>query len=351
MRREPVSFLMKCDGSLNILNVIWLSPVHLVSPYQKSLKELFNQTDANTIAETAREAFARNEDLTCAGSYKTVSPEAELAICIIPIGDNLLIHAIEASLVCDGDHSQAVKDLIGRFLVAIKATDAGLMLSNTSDVRNQFEKIQKLNNDLLNVQRQLKKANSLLNKLNVDLNNRLVKDALTGLVSRYQYRQEMEQLIACAPDRMGIFTFIDLDDFKSVNDSYGHRAGDIYLREFANRLMSLPFDNKICMRIAGDEFGLYLHGYDEVHEGDLAMVWDAILSGVTREPIKLEAATREIRLSAGMSVYGMDTEEIYDLIEYADFAMYKAKRSGKNTYRRFDIDTYREEKSSNSHGS
>ncbi len=345
MKQEPVSFLMKCDERLNILNAIWLHPVHLVSPYQKSLKELFSPTDAASIADAAKEAIRKDEELTCAGSFKTINPEAELNICIMPIGDKFLIHAIETSVVDSADHAPMIKNLINRFLNAIKATDVGLMMNSSSVVRDQFERIQKLNNDLINVQRQLQKANSMLNKLNADLNNRLVKDALTGLVSRYQYRQEIEQLISSAPDKKGIFTFIDLDDFKGINDSHGHRAGDLFLKEFANRLNSLPFGNMICMRIAGDEFGLYLHGYESVDDSDLKQLWGSILGNVTREPIKLEATSRDVKLSAGMAVYGMDTNEIFDLIEYADFAMYEAKRAGKNSYRRFDIDVYRKEKS------
>lgn len=91
----------------------------------------------------------------------------------------------------------------------------------------QFGKIQTLNNELINTRRLLEKANAQLNTLNETLNNRLVKDALTGLVSRYQYRAEMEFFIAKNPGKPGVFTFMDitLDNFKGVNDNYGHGAG------------------------------------------------------------------------------------------------------------------------------
>jgi PleD family two-component response regulator len=135
-----------------------------------------------------------------------------------------------------------------RFMEALKASDTDFMTGNEPVIREQFVKIQKLNSDLVNTQRQLKKANSALNRLNQDLNNRLVRDALTGLVSRYQYRQEIELAISRAPEKRGIFTFVDLDDFKRINDTYGHAAGDRYLKEFADRLGRLPFDSLICMR-------------------------------------------------------------------------------------------------------
>lgn len=344
MRREPVSFLIKCDERLNIINAVWLSPVHLISPYQKSLKELFSRPDAESIAAIAKEAMEKDEELTCAGKLRIINPETELAICIMPAGDAILIHAIEASVINEACEAQEIRNLIERFLRALKASEAGFTANDTSVVRDQFERIQKLNNDLINAQRQLQKANSLLNKLNTDLNNRLVKDALTGLVSRYQYRQEIEQLISAAPDKMGIFTFIDLDDFKGINDNYGHRAGDQFLKQFADRLSRLPFGDMICMRIAGDEFGLYLHGFESVEARDFERIWDAILSTVAKEPIQLDNVYLKVQLSAGMAVYGIDTDEIYDLVEFADFAMYGAKKSGKNSFRRFDMNSYRQEK-------
>ncbi|MFA6783922.1 MAG: diguanylate cyclase, partial [Sphaerochaeta sp.] len=126
---------------------------------------------------------------------------------------------------------------------------------------NNFEQIQLLNNELVNAQRKLQKANIQLKHLNEELNNRLVKDPLTSLVRCYQYRSEIDRTISLQPKMLGLFAFIDIDDFKHINDTLGHAAGDQYLMEFARRLQSLDFGMAtICMRIAGDEFGLYLHG-------------------------------------------------------------------------------------------
>ncbi|MFA7363729.1 MAG: GGDEF domain-containing protein [Aminobacteriaceae bacterium] len=336
------SFLFHCDGELNILQIFWYSPDHLVSPYQKKLGDLFSVSDMGRIDQAVKKALSRKDVLFCEGGFRIISPEAEVCLCMMSVGDHVLIHGIDSFVLEDKFPAAAVKDTIHRFMGVIRASDAAFMTGNENVVREQFERIQKLNSDLLNMQRQLKKANAMLNRLNKDLNNRLVKDALTGLVSRYQYRQEIEFAVSRAPGRSGIFTFIDLDDFKRINDTYGHRAGDIFLKEFADRLGRLPFDDLICMRIAGDEFGLYIHGYESVGEEDVQLIWDSIKERVLKEPVDLDGVKERFLCSAGMAVYGRDTEDIYELIEYADFAMYEAKKAGKNSFSQFDLERYRE---------
>ena len=98
------------------------------------------------------------------------------------------------------------------------------------------------------------------------------------------------------------------------------------------------------MRISGDEFGLFLHGFTSVDDADVLNIWNEIKSKVLSEPAVIDGVSVPIRCSAGMAVYGLDTREIYDLIEYADFAMYQAKKQGKNQFHRFDMSLYRKEK-------
>ncbi|NCB40999.1 MAG: GGDEF domain-containing protein [Clostridia bacterium] len=171
--------------------------------------------------------------------------------------------------------------------------------------------------------------------MNNVLHNRLVKDALTGLVSRYQYSEEMKIKISQNPNMYGVFTFIDIDDFKSVNDIYGHGVGDAYLIGFANRLMALPVENMIHMRIGGDEFGLFSYGLSEVDSVYVNSLWETIKRTVLSKPLEIDGKQMKISISAGMAVYGKDTENIYELIDFADAAMYHAKKSGKDQMRLF----------------
>ncbi|MFO7888218.1 MAG: diguanylate cyclase [Eubacteriales bacterium] len=216
-------------------------------------------------------------------------------------------------------------------------------LKNKENESTEFlEEIQKLNNELINTRRQLQKANMKLNSKNKVLESRLVKDALTGLISRYQYWTEIEKLIENDRNKQGIFVFMDLDGFKSINDTYGHSTGDVFLTEFANRLKKVGIENSIKIRIAGDEFALYTHGYNEVDKETTDLIWNKIKEEITLEPIEINGVEIPVSISCGMAVYGRDTKDINELIEYGDFAMYKAKNKGKGTYEIFDLQEYKD---------
>ncbi|MDW7668828.1 MAG: GGDEF domain-containing protein, partial [Bacillota bacterium] len=185
-----------------------------------------------------------------------------------------------------------------------------------SESNEYFEEIQKLNNELINTRRQLQKANMKLNTKNKFLEGRLVKDALTGLISRYQYWTEIEKLIENDKGKQGIFVFIDLDGFKNINDTYGHSTGDVFLTEFANRLKKVDIENSIKIRIAGDEFALYAHGYTKVDKETTDFIWNKIKEEITLEPIEINGVEIPVSISCGMAVYGKDTKDIRELIEY-----------------------------------
>ena len=346
MKKDYVSFLIQCDKNLKIINTFWYQPVYLISPLQTSLDSLFDNKDKEAVKTLFTQVVSSPEVLLCSDVFTLTSPKIHVGLCMMKSGDRVFVQGLDATLLLDDTSMGLIKDISHKFLLVLKDSDNEVIMKNASMIRDQFEQIQKLNNNLLNMQRQLTKANSALKRLNEDLNNRLVKDSLTGLVSRYQYREEIDLTIGKGKDKYGIFTFIDIDDFKDVNDTYGHRIGDEYLKEFARRLTSLPFENIICMRISGDEFGLYIHGYDEVSDSDVDKIWNEIESRVIDRPITIEDIEKDIQCSAGMAIYGKDTKDIYDLIEYADFAMYEAKNSGKNSYRRFNMDRYNDKDTS-----
>jgi diguanylate cyclase (GGDEF)-like protein len=202
--------------------------------------------------------------------------------------------------------------------------------------------MQKLNNQLINTRRLLQKANMKLHDKNKILEGRLVKDALTGLISRYQYWTEIEKLIEKDKNKKGVFVFIDLDGFKNINDTYGHSTGDIFLKKFAERLKNLGIDNSLKIRIAGDEFALYIHGYDKVDTKTIDNIWNKIKSTITKYPISINGVEIPVSISCGMAVYGVDTEDINKLIEYGDYAMYQAKNRGKGTYNIFNLEEYKD---------
>jgi len=344
LNERDASFLFEIDKQGQILNIFWYHPAYLISPYQKTLESIFQATEHARLRQLLNHVLDKNETMICNERFRMISPEMDISICLSPVEGKILMVGYDYDVFSSEEEIEYVRTLVGQFMRVVRALDTDILTKSEMMIRDQFEQIQKLNNELLNMQRQLKKANAQLNRLNQELNNRLVKDALTGLVSRYQYREEIELVISKMPKKLGIFVFIDIDNFKRINDTYGHNAGDEYLKTFADRLNQLPFADTVAMRIAGDEFGLYIHGYERVGVNETEEIWQVIKEKVITEPIVVGKYQEIIRCSVGMAVYNLDTEDVYELIEFADFAMYEAKQSGKNASSIFDKNRYIENK-------
>ncbi len=189
--------------------------------------------------------------------------------------------------------------------------------------------------------KRIKKANFILKNLNRDLQSKLARDSLTGLIGRHQFMVGIRSMIDSDPDKYGIFVYIDIDDFKEVNDTYGHIGGDQFLIEFAKRLKSMPLQNSMIIRIAGDEFGIFIYGLKSVDENDLNRIWEMLEEYLLKNPVIFNQIAIPVSVSVGMTLYGVDTDDVKKMIDYADFAMYQAKRKGKNQFQRFDKEEYK----------
>lgn len=340
-----IHFLVTIERNGVICDVRWSQPAYIVPAVNHSFFDLFPPEERPELIQLFASITSESDVLHCGKPLRLVEHGVALRFCVLPLEENrFLVFGAETLMFDENCNANEYKSIINRFMLINRELHKKIKFDNSEATRHQFESIQFLNNELTNTRRNLEKANAQLNRLNEDLSNRLVKDALTGLVSRYQYRAEIELAIKRNPGKLGIFTFIDIDAFKSVNDTYGHRVGDGYLVAFAERLRSLPIADTIPMRISGDEFGLFTYGLPDVNDEDIADLWKALQTHVLQEPLVVEENKIPISVSAGMSVFGIDTEEIYDLIEYADFAMYQAKANGKNRYSRFDPAEYEQEK-------
>ncbi len=154
-------------------------------------------------------------------------------------------------------------------------------------------------------------------------------DALTGLLNRHSLELRLEQALASAHRQGQVLAvvFLDLDRFKTVNDSLGHHAGDQVLVEVAQRLRQLLREVDIVARLGGDEFVAVLVGLEQ--PGAAALVCDKL-----RETLSLpyEAGGRSLSLtpSLGVSLYPQDAQDPEGLMRQADAAMYHAKASGRN---------------------
>ena len=334
-----ISFLISIDKFGIITDINWSSPTHLIMMRNNSILDLFHDTEKDIVKDLILKSI-RDIKLTKSPILLHLNGQIEIEMILCPIDSHVLVFAIETFEMTEIERDKFF-EIIYKFVATIQTYFKSNEVHNNESAIILFEKIQGLNNDLVNTKRALEKTNAQLNRLNQDLNNRLVKDALTGLVSRYQYRTEMDFVISNNPGKLGIFAFIDIDEFKAINDSYGHMAGDAFLVEFANRLKKLPGDNIIKLRIAGDEFGIFAYGYENLNLNVMNELWEKIQEYILTEPIEIEGTNLQVSISVGMSAYGIDTHEIYEIIEYADFAMYQAKLSGKNCFRCFDKNDYK----------
>jgi len=159
-------------------------------------------------------------------------------------------------------------------------------------------------------------------------------DPLTGLANRALLADRFAQMIAQARRRgtpLGVL-FIDLDDFKGVNDAVGHAAGDALLAETARRLEAAVRSGDMVARISGDEFAVVLA--DLARADDAAVVAQKILDRLG-EPVALAGQQTFVTASIGIAAFPGDGGEAEALLRAADSAMYRAKQSGRNAYQFF----------------
>jgi diguanylate cyclase (GGDEF)-like protein len=156
-------------------------------------------------------------------------------------------------------------------------------------------------------------------------------DALTGLPNRFTLAVHLEHALARAEragEKIGLM-FIDLDNFKTVNDTLGHAVGDLLLCEVARRITSAVRKSDIVARIGGDEFVVVL---ESAHlPGDAGMVAQKILERMS-EAVPVDGNELHTTPSIGIAIYPDDATNSEDLMKNADVAMYHAKSAGRNNY-------------------
>ncbi|MBT9568045.1 MAG: EAL domain-containing protein, partial [Thiobacillus sp.] len=168
------------------------------------------------------------------------------------------------------------------------------------------------------------------------------RDALTGLYNRHRFQQEIQRMLTeCdSSGSQGALMFFDLDEFKIINDTFGHRAGDSLLIRVANEVNALVRRNEMLTRLGGDEFALLVPRADEENLLQLA---ERVVRTVASIPFSFEGKALRLTASLGIALYPSQAADSDELIAHADAAMYQAKQAGKNTWRsyRSDLDNSR----------
>jgi diguanylate cyclase (GGDEF)-like protein len=186
---------------------------------------------------------------------------------------------------------------------------------------------------------------AMLNNTYVELFQSLHKmakyDELTGLANRNQFNFLVHNMVDDSRryQRKSALLYVDLDNFKAVNDTYGHHTGDLLLRAFAARLDACLSQEPLLAenggsydlaRLAGDEFCILLH--NPYGTDSITHIAQRIVE-LCRGGFTLEAVTYDIRISIGIALCPDDANSAESLLQCADLAMYQMKREGKNGYR------------------
>ncbi len=163
------------------------------------------------------------------------------------------------------------------------------------------------------------------------------RDALTGLYNRHRFQQELGRTML-ESDRhqmRSAVMFFDLDEFKTINDTYGHRAGDALLIRVAGEIGALVRRNEVLARLGGDEFAILL---PNVQNNEAEALAERVVRAIAQIPFRFEGQNLRLTTSLGIAYYPTHAADADDLVARADIAMYQAKSAGKNTWRVYRAD-------------
>jgi diguanylate cyclase (GGDEF)-like protein len=206
-------------------------------------------------------------------------------------------------------------------IVAIMVTTAYFVWQLASDLRHALERLEAENH----------RIHEALSHIDTLANN----DALTGLPNRLLARTRFEQSVELSKRNKEhiALIFLDLDNFKTVNDSLGHAAGDTLICDVAERLKNSVRASDTVSRQGGDEFLIMLAG--QADQESIATVAAKIIEMMSI-PFRINSMEISATCSVGISLYPDNGQDFDSLLKHADMAMYKAKESGRNAFRFYD---------------
>jgi len=196
-----------------------------------------------------------------------------------------------------------------------------------------FITISKITNEYGNITNYIVIARDITKQKNQEkeIHSLAFYDALTSLPNRRLFENNLHDSISRAKrhkEKIAII-FMDIDNFKNINDTYGHKIGDKFLQEVTSRMKVVLREEDTLSRIGGDEFVLLLEEVNGIE--DAAHAAERIIEQV-RRPFEIDKNRFFSAVSLGISIYPDDSKHYDTLLEYADKAMYHVKNSGKNNF-------------------
>ena len=188
------------------------------------------------------------------------------------------------------------------------------------------------NNSLEKEHQELLKTSKKLHSANLELENYAHYDSLTQLANRYYFQNTLSKKISYAirHNKRFALLYIDLDGFKSINDSYGHNIGDEVLQIVGKRLQKLLREEDLLSRVGGDEFTVILD-IDESYE-NIKKISKRIIEEINLDFDSIPESS-PLGSSIGISIFPDNAKDMQTLINSADKAMYEVKKSVKNSYK------------------
>lgn len=212
-------------------------------------------------------------------------------------------------------------------VIPLRIEGRNYLIESVVDNTERKMLVQKLNASNLALTNEMKKSQDARDKIEY----LAYHDYLTGLPNKMMLSEFLKQAIRNAErnGKLVAVMFMDLDNFKMINDTMGHSAGDQMLRQVAERLSSTVRKNDIVARIGGDEFIIMLEGMNDT--GGIAKVADKIITSFS-QPFTSKEDGIFLTTSIGIAVFPEDGDDVEKLIKNADIAMYKAKEKGKSQW-------------------
>ncbi len=289
-----------------------------------------NQADADFLAASLRRQRAGDVQLVTVGTLKDAT--AQLAVPQVPPFDVVLLdlHLPDGSGLQCVDVVQSVNDTIPIVVLSGQDDEEFAISILNKGVQDYLVKWEGQGRTILrSIRYAIERKRSELR-----MNFLAQFDPLTGIPNRHSFHEQLARATARARrEARGVtLLFLDLDEFKVVNDTLGHDAGDRLLKEVAERLRRAVRAGDVVARLGGDEFAVMMEGLHGPRE--VESIAEGLL-GVIAEPFHIADRRLSVTTSIGIAMFPGDTPDVQLLLKNADIAMYQAKESGKNTFKFF----------------
>ncbi|ANS76713.1 hypothetical protein AWM70_20780 [Paenibacillus yonginensis] len=206
-------------------------------------------------------------------------------------------------------------------------------------LKASLHELEQMNRELAAMQEELKQQVELLVESQTrlqqnedNLHKLAYYDPISGLPNRMLLLEKLESTLA-DPDQQAALLFIDTDNFKDINDSLGHKWGDVLIREAGERLNSMLPKEAMLFRFGGDEFVMLLIG--EISPSDLQLLARRLINGF-KPPFAAGQGELHLSISIGMALYPLQASGPEELIKNADLALYRAQKQGKSSFVLYD---------------